>query len=311
MIRVGLTGGIGAGKSTVATRLASHGAVVIDADRIAREVVEPGQPALADIVEQFGPHVLTGDGALDRAALANVAFADEESRKRLNAIMHPRIGQATAEAMAQAPEDAIIVHDVPLLVETGLAPSYHLVIVVDAPEAERVRRLVSARGMSADDAQARIAAQATTDQRRAAADVWLCNDGDVGALERAVDAVWRDRLVPLEENIRLRRAAALPAVSAADPVLMRRLCERIKAAVGALDASADVVESDGMVTNSIAVTVSTVDSLAAVSEALAAAGFPPAPGENHVFGNADAECPVTVVVATPGQDGNGSRRAGS
>src|SRR3954470_23041384 len=171
MLRVGLTGGIGSGKSTVAGRLAEHGAVVIDSDKLAREVVEPGTPGLAELVEAFGDGILAGDGTLDRAELARRAFADDASRARLNGITHPKIGARTAELMAAAPEDAVVVHDVPLLVENGLGPNYHLVIVVDAPGQTRVHRLVEARGMSEVDVRARIEAQAGEDARRAAADV--------------------------------------------------------------------------------------------------------------------------------------------
>ena len=160
MLRVGLTGGIGAGKSTVAARLAEHGAVVIDADAIAREVVEPGTPGLAELAEAFGREILTPHGELDRQALAAKAFSDEESRKRLNAIVHPKIGARTAELTAAAAPDAILVHDVPLLVENGIGALYHLTIVVDAPVETRVRRLVESRGMAEQDARARIAAQA-------------------------------------------------------------------------------------------------------------------------------------------------------
>ncbi|MER6872833.1 dephospho-CoA kinase, partial [Amycolatopsis sp. NPDC000673] len=151
MLRVGLTGGIGAGKSTVANRLAEHGAVVIDSDRIAREVVEPGTPGLAALTEAFGEEILAEDGSLDRPALAARAFADDESRKRLNAIVHPLVGQRTGELMAEAADDAVVVHDVPLLVENDLAPAYHLVLVVDAPVEVRVRRLVEVRGMPEAD----------------------------------------------------------------------------------------------------------------------------------------------------------------
>ncbi len=237
MLRVGLTGGIGAGKSTVADRLAEHGAVVIDADRIAREVVEPGTDGLAELVAEFGRGILTPDGALDRTALAAQAFADDAARARLNAVLHPRIGARTAELMDTAPADAIVVHDVPLLVEGGLAPTYHLVVVVDADEEVRVRRLAETRGMTGDDARARIAAQATTAQRRAAADVWLDNGGERDAVLRAVDELWNQRLVPFEENIRLRtpRAPAPPEVVPADPTWPEqaaRIQPRLRAAAG-------------------------------------------------------------------------------
>ncbi|OXM71834.1 MULTISPECIES: dephospho-CoA kinase [Amycolatopsis] len=205
MLRVGLSGGIGAGKSTVAARLVEHGAVHIDADAIAREVVEPGTEGLAKVVEAFGADVLGDDGGLNRPALAAKAFADEDSRRRLNGILHPLIGARTAERMARVPADGIVLHDVPLLVEGGYAPSYHLVLIVDAPVETRVRRLTELRGMSEEDARARIKAQASDEQRRAVADVWLDNSGPAGTVLSEVDRLWRERLVPFEENVRLRR----------------------------------------------------------------------------------------------------------
>ncbi|MDQ0382245.1 dephospho-CoA kinase [Amycolatopsis thermophila] len=205
MLRVGLSGGIGAGKSTVAARLVEHGAVHVDADAIAREVVEPGTEGLAKVVEAFGADVLGADGALNRPALAAKAFADEESRQRLNGILHPLIGARTAERIAAAPPDAVVLHDVPLLVEGGYAPNYHLVLIVDAPVETRLRRLTELRGMSEEDARARIKAQASDEQRRAVADVWLDNSGEPDAVLAEVDRLWAERLVPFEANVRLRR----------------------------------------------------------------------------------------------------------
>ncbi len=210
MLRVGLTGGIGAGKSTVAGRLRELGAVVVDADILARRVVEPGSEGLAAVVAAFGTGVLTADGALDRPALGRLVFADEAARGRLNAILHPRIAALTAREVEAAPADAVVVHDVPLLVENGLGPNYQLVLVVDAPAAERVRRLVGDRGMEPDDARARLAAQAGDDARRAAADVLLDNGGPRGGVLAAVDSLWRDRLVPFEANLRAGRPAPRP-----------------------------------------------------------------------------------------------------
>jgi len=237
MLRVGLTGGIGAGKSTVANRLAEHGAVIIDADRIAREVVEPGTEGLAEIVLAFGDDVLTADGRLDRPALAARAFADQDSRRALNAIVHPRVGERTAELMAEAAPDAIVVHDIPLLVENGLAPHYHLVLVVDADPDIRVSRLTGSRGMSETDARARIAAQASPQQRRAVADVWLDNGGPEDIVESEVDALWSDRLVPYEANVRLRkpRPPRSPKIDEYDPTWpeqAERILARIRAAIG-------------------------------------------------------------------------------
>src|SRR5690349_18026027 len=152
MVRVGLTGGIGAGKSTVAQRLRELGATVIDADQVARQVVEPGTPGLAAVVEAFGPQVLLPDGRLDRPALGRVVFGDGEKLARLNGILHPLIGERTRTLIEAVPPDAVLVHDIPLLVENQLGAGFQLVMVVDAPEPERIRRLVEDRGMSADEA---------------------------------------------------------------------------------------------------------------------------------------------------------------
>ncbi len=197
MLRIGLTGGIGAGKSTVAERLRELGATVIDADRLAREVVEPGTPGLAAVTEEFGPGVLRPDGRLDRPALGRIVFADPGRLAALNAIVHPLIGARTQALVEAAPAGAVLVHDVPLLVENHLAAGYQLVVVVHAPETERIRRLVEDRGMSEDDARARVAAQAGDEQRRAVADVWIDNSGTREETIRQVDAAWRDRIEPL------------------------------------------------------------------------------------------------------------------
>jgi dephospho-CoA kinase len=193
---VGLTGGIGAGKSAVADRLAELGAVVIDADRLAREAVAPGTDGLAEVVAAFGPELLTPDGALDRPALARRVFGDADARRRLEGIIHPRVRARTAELVAAAPPDAVVVNDVPLLVEAGLAAAYGVVIVVLAEEGARVARLVGTRGMTPDEAQARIRTQASDEQRRAVADVVIVNDGTLAELHEKVDAVWRERLAP-------------------------------------------------------------------------------------------------------------------
>jgi dephospho-CoA kinase len=210
VLRVGLTGGIGAGKSTVAAELSELGAVVVDADRIAREVVEPGTDGLAEVVEAFGEDVLDDEGRLDRTALGRVVFADDEARTRLNGILHPRIGARTAELIAGAPDDAVVVHDVPLLVENGMGPAFALVVVVDAPEDVRVARLAETRGMAEDDARARIHAQASEEDRRAAADVWIDNVGDVDEVREQVRELWSERIVPFEAGAREGRAAPWP-----------------------------------------------------------------------------------------------------
>lgn len=202
MLKVGLSGGIGSGKSTVSARLKAHGAVVIDSDLIAREVVAAGTPGLADVAERFGDDVLTDDGALDRAALGAIVFTDPSARADLEAITHPQIAARTQELFGQAGNRAIVVHDVPLLVEKSMGGRYHLVVIVGAPEEERLRRLVDDRGMDPPQAQSRIDSQADDDARRAVADVWLDNTGTTADLEAAVDALWRDRLVPAEREIR-------------------------------------------------------------------------------------------------------------
>jgi dephospho-CoA kinase len=193
VLRIGLTGGIGSGKSTVSRLLAERGAVIIDADVIAREVVEPGTPGLAAVVEAFGGAVLAADGSLDRRGLAAVVFADPEARRRLDGIVHPLVRARGREVEAAAPPGSVVVHDVPLLVETGQATSYDLVLVVLADVETRVARLVQ-RGLTAEDARARIAVQATDEQRRAIADVVLDNSGTPEQLAEQVDRFWAERV---------------------------------------------------------------------------------------------------------------------
>jgi dephospho-CoA kinase len=193
-VQIGLTGGIGSGKSTAAGRFAELGALVIDADALAREVVEPGTEGLAAVVAEFGEQVLDGAGRLDRPALARVVFGDDAARGRLNAILHPRIRARAAELIAAAPPGTVVVQDVPLLVETGQSGPYDLVVVVEAPDELRVRRLGRDRGMPAEEVRARMAAQATDEQRRAAADVVLVNDGTPEDLRAKVDALWTERI---------------------------------------------------------------------------------------------------------------------
>ncbi|MEW1847618.1 dephospho-CoA kinase [Nonomuraea angiospora] len=192
MLKTGLTGGIGSGKSEVSKRLAAKGAVVIDADRIAREVVEPGTPGLARVVAAFGEGVLRPDGSLDREKLGSVVFADPERLAALNAIVHPLVGERVAELQSRAADDAITVYDVPLLAENHLAPMYDVVIVVDADDETRIRRLAEHRGMPEADAKARIAAQASREDRLAVADIVIPNEGSLAELDARVDEVWEE-----------------------------------------------------------------------------------------------------------------------
>ncbi|GAB49119.1 dephospho-CoA kinase [Mobilicoccus pelagius] len=236
MLTVGLTGGIGSGKSTVARRLRDAGAVVVDADAIAREVLEVGGDGLRRVVERFGGRVLAADGSLDRAALAGVVFDDEQARRDLEAITHPLIAARTQENVDAAPEDAVVVHDVPLLVEKRMGGRYHLVVVVEAPAQTRVRRLVG-RGLTESDAQARMSHQASDAARREAADVVLDNSGDEEDLLRRVDAVWNDRIVPYAENLRAGRfhRRPTPVVSPYDPRWQQqaaRLVDRLSHVLG-------------------------------------------------------------------------------
>jgi dephospho-CoA kinase len=190
MLSVGLTGGIGAGKSEVSRLLQSYGAVLIDSDRIAREVVEPGTPGLAAIVEAFGPGILTEDGTLDRPGLGAIVFNDPERLAVLNAIIHPLVRERSRRLAAAAGAGTVVVHDVPLLTENGLAGEYDLVIVVDVAPETQLHRLTTLRGMPESEARARMAAQATREQRRAIADLVIDNDGPLERLEPQVAEIW-------------------------------------------------------------------------------------------------------------------------
>lgn len=192
MLRVGLTGGIGSGKSEVSRRLSGYGAMVIDADALAREVVAPGTPGLAAVVAEFGPQVLLESGSLDRERLGAIVFSDEEKRGRLNAIVHPLVGTRAEELTLAAPDDAIVVYDVPLLTENNLAGMYDVVVVVDAPEEIQIRRLVLRRTMTEAAARARIAAQASRARRRAIADYVIDNSGTMDQLTAQVHVLWTE-----------------------------------------------------------------------------------------------------------------------
>ncbi|MDO5628663.1 MAG: dephospho-CoA kinase [Mobilicoccus sp.] len=237
MLNVGLTGGIGSGKSTVARRLRELGAVVVDADAVAREVLQPGGEGLAKVVERFGDDVLHEDGSLHRAALAGQVFGDENARADLEAITHPLIGARTAELFADAPEDAVVVHDVPLLVEKQMGGAYHLVVVVDASQETRLARLAD-RGVPESDARARMSHQASDGARREAADVLIDNEGDEASLFAQVDALWHDRLLPFEENVRtgrFHRRPETPVVSEYEQdweAQGRRVIARLSKALG-------------------------------------------------------------------------------
>lgn len=190
MRRIGLTGGIGSGKSTVAGMLEARGAVIIDADAIARGLVEPGQPALEALVDEFGESILQPDGSLSRASLASLAFRDPGTTDRLNAIMHPLIADESRRLMDSAPSGAVVVYDMPLLVETGQQSLVDMVVVVDVPEEMQVERAVGMRGLDAEDVRRRMAVQATRDQRRAVADVVIENSGSLDETEAQVDRLW-------------------------------------------------------------------------------------------------------------------------
>jgi dephospho-CoA kinase len=192
MLKVGLTGGIGAGKSEVSRLLVEHGAVLIDADRIAREVVEPGTPGLAAIVDAFGRDVLAADGGLDRPKLGSIVFADPDRLAVLNSIVHPLVGARSRALESAAADDAVVVHDVPLLAENALAPLYDLVVVVDASPETQLDRLVRLRGMAEEDARARMAAQATREKRLEIADIVIDNDVPLEDLRQRVTDVWGD-----------------------------------------------------------------------------------------------------------------------
>jgi dephospho-CoA kinase len=192
VLRVGLTGGIGSGKSEVSRRLAAQGAVIIDADAIAREVVAAGTDGLAEVVEAFGPEILRADGELDRPRLGDIVFADPALRGKLNAIVHPRVGARMAELERGAGPGAIVVQDVPLIAENGLAGGYDLVVVVDVPPRIQVERLVRYRGMTREQAQARMAAQASREQRLAIAGMVIDNSGSLAELDRQVGDLWAE-----------------------------------------------------------------------------------------------------------------------
>ena len=192
MLRVGLTGGIGAGKGEVARRLAGYGALVIDADQVAREVVAPGTPGLDEVVAAFGTRVLRPDGSLDRALLGEIVFSDAALRGKLNAIVHPLVGVRMREIEETAGAQDVVVHEIPLLAENGLASAFDVVVVVDVPPEMQVERLVSIRGMTRSHALARMSAQATRDERLAVATTVVDNSGSLDDLDDRVAALWAE-----------------------------------------------------------------------------------------------------------------------
>jgi dephospho-CoA kinase len=202
MLRVGLTGGIASGKSAVSQRLASYGAVVVDADAVAREVVAPGTPGLAEVVTAFGTQILGPDGSLDRAAMARIVFADPQRRAALNAIVHPLVSDRMAALAAAAPAGAVVVFDVPLIAENGLADSFDLVVVVDTPAHSQLDRLVRLRDMTREHARARIAAQVSREERLAVADIVIDNSGSLAELDRQSGDLWAELRRRAKESAR-------------------------------------------------------------------------------------------------------------
>ncbi|MEW5812041.1 MAG: dephospho-CoA kinase [Actinomycetota bacterium] len=299
MLRIGLTGGIGAGKSTVSSTFDELGAVIVDSDAIAREVVEPGTPGLRSLVDAFGEDILQPDGTLNRPALAALAFRDKENRKTLNGIVHPLIGQRREELIASAPADAVLVEDIPLLAESGTAPLFALVIVVHADTELRIKRLIEHRGFTEEDARARIAAQATDDQRRAVADVWLDNSGSADELKAAARTLWNDRIQPFAANLRAGRPApAEPRLVPPDPEWPKqaeRILARLRTACGHRAVRVDHIGSTAIPgleakdVIDVQVTVASLEVADDLADALLAAGY--------------VRTAITEDVAKPGVDG--------
>lgn len=283
MLRIGLSGGIGAGKSTVSATFSELGGIVVDGDVIAREVVEPGTEGLAKLVDAFGREILHEDGALNRPALAAIAFSDEEKRQTLNGIVHPLVAHRRSELIAAASEDAVIVEDIPLLVESGMAPMFPLVVIVHADTETRISRLIEHRGFTEEDARARIAAQATEEQRRAVADVWLDNSGTAGELVEKARALWHERILPFAHNVHENRPAhTKPAVVPYDPSWpdqARRIVARLNTACGHRAVRIDHIGStavpgmDAKDVIDIQVTVKSLADADELEDALKAAGY--------------------------------------
>jgi dephospho-CoA kinase len=324
MLRIGLTGGIGAGKSTVSATFSECGGIIVDGDVIAREVVEPGTDGLAQLVEAFGEDILLPDGALNRPALAAKAFVDDERRAKLNGIVHPLVGRRRQEIIDAVHDDAVVVEDIPLLVETGMAPMFPLVVVVTAPVEVRVTRLVQQRGMDEADARARIKAQASEEQRRAIADVLLDNSGSQGELIEKARDLWYNRVLPLAHNIRTRQpvstAPELVPYNPDWPNDAHRIMKRIQTACGSKALRVDHIGStavEGMDAKDvidIQVTVASLDVADELAESLADDGYPrrpqitsdvphsadPALWQKRLHGAADPGRPANVHIRVDG-----------
>lgn len=331
MLKIGLTGGIASGKSLVASRLRELGAVLVDADALAREVVEPGSPGLARVVEVFSSAVLTPEGRLDRPRLGALVFGHPDRLAVLNGIIHPLVRERAAALVASAPAGAIVVQDIPLLVETGQGSRFHLVLVVDAPDALRVQRMVQHRHMSEADARTRMSAQARREDRLAAADVVLDNSGSKEELRDAVDRLWKFRLAPFAANLKDRRTAPRPGgpvITTAQPdwpAQADRLIARLGAAapedIVALDhiGSTAVPGLDAKDVIDLQLAVRDMAAADRIAPMLAEAGFPRWPGISsdnpkppnpdpaawvkRLHGNADPGRPVNVHVRAAGSPG--------
>jgi dephospho-CoA kinase len=284
MLRIGLTGGIGAGKSSVSAAFSECGGIIVDGDVIAREVVAPGTEGLAALVDAFGVDILLADGALNRPALAARAFVNETQRMVLNGIVHPLVARRRSEIIAAVDEDAVVVEDIPLLVETGMAPLFPLVVVVEADAETRVKRLVGQRGMAEADARARIVAQASDEQRRAIADVVLDNSGSPGELVEHARELWHGRLLPLAHNIAAGYVVAPPVKLVAPDAGWHeqavRILARIRTACGSKAFRVDHIGStavpglDARDVIDIQVSVASLAVADEIADALAAVGYP-------------------------------------
>ncbi|WP_207344362.1 dephospho-CoA kinase [Arthrobacter sp. E3] len=291
MLSLGLSGGIAAGKSLLSSRFRELGAIVIDADQLARDVVAPGTAGLAAVVHHFGEGVLLDDGTLNRAALGSRVFADKDELAVLNGIVHPLVREAAEAIKRDAGPGTVVVQDIPLLVETGQGANFHLVVVVSAPEGVRLERMVSERGMSAEDALARMAAQADDAQREAAADIVLTNTGDPEAVIARLDSLWHERLLPFAANL----AAGVPALRGvpvdiveADPswpAQAARIMARLARAAGELAVGIDHIGSTavpGLASKDaldIQIRVRDCADADVLAGALASAGFPAQAGQ--------------------------------